>query len=271
MATRASGRRDRRADALVIAVVARKGGAGKSTVTVNLGGALAEDGRRVLLVDADDQGAVGAMLGCDELPPTLYELLQGTVEPREAVRSAGSDRLEVITATDSLAGAAVELPCVEGWHYVMHDALQPLTADYDVVLIDSAPGLGVLPILSMVAAQAVLIACPPAFLSVRTLRGLRDTVDKARSAQRARRLSPEVRSIGIVPTLTEARSGHQADFFNVLRQDYGHALLPAVPKRVVLQHAAAAGMPVVQYAPHSDSAEVFRALAKEVLTRARQT
>lgn len=235
-----------------IAVAAHKGGSGKTTVAVNLAGALAVRGDRVLVVDADPQGAAGASLGATTRKPTLYEVLAGEVGLAEAICPTATEGIDLVPADLDLAGAEIELPRRSGWQQILSGALRGMDT-YDVVVLDTAPGLGVLPFLALAAADRVLIVCPPDYLSYRSL----PTVLEA--AQRAR-----VPLIGIVPNRVEGRTRHEADVLAELHADHEGRLLVEIPRRVVLRDAAVAGVPVSVYAPSSAAAAAFARLAQEV-------
>jgi len=244
-----------------IAVAAHKGGAGKTTIAVNLAGALAATGRRVLVVDCDPQGAVAAALAVVVEKPTLYEVLSGTAAA-DALCSTAVEGLVVLPADLDLAGAEVELPRRAGWHTVIARALRPLSGHYDVCLLDTAPGLGVLPYAALCAATGVLVACPPSFLSYRALAQVMETIGRARGA------APELRLLGIVPTLVSRRSRHERDVLDTLAADHPGQVLTEIPRRVALEDAQLAGQPIVAYAPGSDAAAAFAQLAEEVMRRA---
>ncbi len=211
--------------AQTIAVVAHKGGAGKTTVAVNLAGALVEAGRRVLVVDADPQGAAGTLLWVAPSPPTLYDVL------------TGGARLADVIETTAL------------------DALAPVASTYDVVIVDTAPGLGVLPYVALAAADRALAVTPPDFL------GLRSVPMILESAERAK-----VPLIGIVANGLERRTRHEAEVLAQLEERHDGAVLPVtIPRRVVLRDAAVAGLPITHYSSRSDAADAFRALARVVM------
>ena len=248
-----------------IAVVAHKGGTGKTTVALNLGAELAVGGYRVLLVDADPQGALGAALGQLTVEkPTLYEVLTGVAPIDAAIKPAGLERLDLIGADLDLSGLEVELPRQPGWQGALRAVLEPLRA-YDFVVIDTAPGLGILPYVALAASTAVLVVTPPEFLAYRALRLVQETVERARQE------APGLRLLGIVPTFVTRQTRHAREVLGVLRDDYGEQLLPEIPRRVVLQDAALAGQAVCAYAPGSGAAGAFAKLAKEVIARVHST
>lgn len=245
-----------------LAVAAHKGGSGKSLVVANLAAALAAQGARVLAVDADSQGALGAALGVHPAKPTVYEVVGGRARAADAIETTTTEGVDLLPADLDLAGAEVELPQRPGWQTTLRRALDPIRADYDLVVIDTAPGLGPLPYMALIGADAALLVCPPDFLSFRALPTLLATVERARA------VVPHMRPLGIIPTLTGARTRHETEVLAELQTRHGPLLLPAIPRRVVVADAALAGEPVTTFAPYSEAAEAFAALAKEVRSRA---
>jgi chromosome partitioning protein len=247
-----------------IAVVAHKGGAGKTATAANLGAAMAFLGQRVLLVDADPQGALSASFGVGAVKPTIYEVLTGQALVATAIRTTETDGVALIPADLDLAGAEIELPRHVEWYLMLRNALASLSA-YDVILIDTAPGLGVLPYLALLASSSAIAVCPPEFFAYRALGQVVDTID------RAQQIVPGLRLLGIVPTLVSRRSRHEREVLEALRANYAGLLLPEIPRRVVVQDAALAGQSMMVYEPRGDVAAAFIKLAEEVLRRAVQT
>jgi chromosome partitioning protein len=248
-----------------IAIAAHKGGAGKTTVAVNLAGALAARGLRVLVVDGDPQGAAGAALAAEVEKPTLYEALTGQATASDALCSTRIENITVLPADLDLAGAEVELPRRPDWQIAIVGVLRPLSGRFDVALVDTAPGLGVLPYAALVAATGVLVTCPPEYLAYRALPHVLETVT------RARELTPALRLLGIVPVLVSRRSRHEREVLDAFGTDYPGQVLTEIPRRVILQDAQLAGQPVATYAPQSDAAAAFTQLAEEVLRRGQAT
>lgn len=242
-----------------IAVAANKGGVGKTTVAVNLAGAIAARGHQVVVVDADPQGAATIGLGVDQERPSLYDVIAGDSTAAAAVVDSPTAGIRVLPATTDLAGAEVELPTQDRWQTKLRRALAPLERSCDVIIIDTPPGLGVLSYAALSAAELVLVACPPDFLAVRALPVVLESSDRA-----------GVELIGIVPTMVGSRTRHETDFGAYLQAEHGRHLLPAIPRRVVLRDALAVGQPVSVYAPSSDAAAAFDTLAQEVLAHAAQ-
>lgn len=234
-------------------MAAHKGGSGKTTVTANLAGALAGAGHQVLVVDVDPQGGAGAALGVAVTKPTLYEVLSGAASAAAAVQPTATPGVSVLPADLDLAGAEVELPRTADWQSTLRKALVGLRG-FDVMVIDTAPGLGVLPFIALRSADRVLVICPPDFLSFRSLPTVLEAATRAR-----------VPLIGIVPNRIERRTRHEADVLAELHARHGGSLLAEIPGRVVLRDATIAGQPVSTYAAHSDAAVAFDRLAKEVM------
>lgn len=241
---------------LRLVVAAQKGGAGKTTVAVNLAGALATLGHRLLVIDSDPQGAAASALGVSPRKPTLYEVLTGEAELREAIVPSATPGLALLPSDLDLAGAEVELPVLPDWQHTLARRLASLEPYCDVAVIDTPPGLGVLSYTAMQAATAALVVCPLEFLAVRSLPYLQETTARA-----------GLRILGIVPTLTSSSTRHAREAAESLREAHGELLLPPIPRRVALQDAALAGQPITEFQPAGDAAAAFLALAKEVLNR----
>ena len=265
-----------------IAVIAHKGGTGKTTVALNLGAELAASGLRVVLIDCDPQGGLGISLGQDAIEkPTLYEVVTGQATLAAATKPTGIERLSLVGADLDLSGLEVELPQqrrrvgalrnlierldigsirLPDWQNTLRNSLESLEG-YDIAVIDTAPGLGILSYVALVASTAALIVMPPEHMAFRALRLAMETF------QRAKERVPDLRLVGIVPTMTTQQTRHAREVLEALRTDHGELVLPEIPRRVVVQDAALAGKPVRDYAPTSGVAQAFSQLAREVLAR----
>ena len=242
-----------------LAIVSHKGGSGKSTVTANLAGAIAAGGQRVLAVDVDPQGGLGAALGISPAKPTVYEVLLGNATAREATVATETDGISVISADLDLAGAEVELPGRAQWRFLLRNQLRPEVQRYAAVLLDTPPGLGVLSFAAVCAADAAVVVCPPEFMAYRALPDVLDMVKRA-----------GIPVLGIVPTFAQRATRHAREVAEALEADYRELLLSPIPRRVALQDAALAGVPITRLQPSSDAAGAFVQLAKEVLSRAKK-
>lgn len=248
-----------------LVVAAHKGGVGKTTLAVSLAGAFAEAGKRTLLVDVDPQGAASAALGVQVTGPTLRDVLLGDADPSDAIGSGGGqvEGLDVLPAAVDLAAAEIELPPLPSWQTRLGTVLAHVDYAYDVVIFDSAPGLGVLPFAALVAGEGVVIAATPAFLSLRALGHV------VEMAKQARAFNAAVRVIGIVPSIVDGRRTlHKTEVLAEIEERWPGWTLSMLPKRVALEDAALNGEPITVYAPRSAAAEAARTIAREVLDRA---
>jgi chromosome partitioning protein len=239
-----------------IVIAAHKGGSGKTTLAVNLAGALGAGGRRVLLVDLDPQGAAGAALGVKPTKPSAYEVLMGTASCEHALAATAHAGLSVLPADLDLAGAEVELPRRLDWQSSLDRVLHQLGSSYDVCVIDTPPGLGVLSWCALNAAHAAVVTCPPEFLAFRSLEHLQEMAEEAGAP-----------IVGIVPTMSTARTRHAREVTELLVAEHDDLVLPSVPRQVSLQDAAVAGKPITSFSPTSDVTSIFIQLADEVYSR----
>jgi chromosome partitioning protein len=242
-------------------VAAHKGGVGKTTVAANLAAVLGTHGG-VLAVDLDPQAGLGGALGLEVSKPTVYEGLRDQGIFEAAVRSCDVDGMAVVPADLDLAGAQLELPSRHGWHHELAGRLEPLQGAYRWGVLDTPPGLGVLTHLAFAASDAVIAVCPPDFMAVRALPLLLETLEQARS------IRPELRLLGIVPTLVGTRTLHEREVLAHLDDRYGELLLPGIPRRIAVADAHITGRPIVGGDPAHRASVAFRDLAGEVMRRA---
>jgi len=246
-----------------LVVSAHKGGVGKTTLAVNLAAAMAETHKATtLLVDVDPQGAATAALGLEPSGPGLYDVLMREDSVADAIMSTDVANLDVLPANLDLAGAEIALPRHPEWQTCLREVLLATNDHYDLVVIDSAPGLGVLPFAALVAGDQVLIAATPSYLSLRGLPHLIETVAQAKQ------FNPALQILGIVPSMVGRRTLHQDEVLAELEKRWPGWSLPHLPRRVAIEDATAAGQPITSYAPTSTSATAVRLLAREVLARA---
>ncbi|NDK92085.1 ParA family protein [Gordonia desulfuricans] len=257
---------ERHGPATVIAVCNQKGGVGKTTSTINLGAALAEYGRRVLLVDLDPQGALSAGLGVPhhELDETVYNLL---VPPHAAtddvLMRTRVDGLDLLPSNIDLSAAEIQLVTEVGREQALGRALHPVLDRYDVVLIDCQPSLGLLTVNALACSDTVLIPMECEYFSLRGLALLNDTIEKVHD-----RLNPRLDVGGILVTMFDARTLHSREVMARVVEVFGEKVYDTVVSRTVrFPETSVAGEPITSWAPKSAGAEAYRALAREVIAR----
>lgn len=252
--------------ARIIALCNQKGGVGKTTTTINLGAALAEYGRRVLVVDFDPQGAASVGLGVNphELDRTVYTLLmERGVGIADVVRRTAVEGLDVLPANIDLSAAEVQLVGEVARESVLARALRPAEAEYDVVLIDCQPSLGLLTVNALTAAHGVLIPLECEFFALRGVALLIETVEKVRD-----RLNPRLRIDGILGTMHDPRTLHSREVLARVREAFGDQLLHTVIGRTVkFPDSSVAAEPITTYAPGHAGAAAYRQLARELVAR----
>ncbi len=252
--------------ARVIAVANQKGGVGKTTTTINLGAALAEYGRKVLLVDFDPQGALSVGLGvpAHDLDATIYNLLmeQGA-EISDVIRPTCVPGMDLLPSNIDLSAAEVQLVTEVGREQALGRSIKPVLDRYDVILIDCQPSLGLLTINALACADAVLIPLACEFFSLRGVALLMDTIDKVQS-----RLNPDLQNLGILATMFDPRTLHTREVRQRVLEAFGDLVFEAVINRTVrFPETTVAGEPITTWAPTSNGAEAYRMLAREVLAR----
>ncbi|WP_028047917.1 ParA family protein [Cellulomonas sp. URHE0023] len=252
--------------ARVIALCNQKGGVGKTTTTINLGAALAEYGRRVLIVDFDPQGAASVGLGISphELDRTVYNLLmERDADIHSLIHHTGTPGLDLLPANIDLSAAEVQLVGEVARETVLARALRPVLDDYDVVLIDCQPSLGLLAVNALTAAHGVLIPLECEFFALRGVALLVETIDKVRD-----RLNPRLELDGIVATMYDPRTLHAREVVARVHEAFGDALLQTVISRTVkFPDATVAAEPITTYAPTHSGAAAYRQLARELVAR----
>jgi chromosome partitioning protein len=252
--------------AKVVAMCNQKGGVGKTTSTINLGAALAEYGRRVLLVDMDPQGALSAGLGVPhyELEKTIHNVL---VEPRvsidDVLLSTRVKHMDLVPSNIDLSAAEIQLVNEVGREQTLGRALHPVLDRYDYVLIDCQPSLGLLTVNGLACADGVVIPTECEFFSLRGLALLTDTVDKVRD-----RLNPKLEISGILLTRYDPRTVNAREVMARVVGRFGDLVFDTVITRTVrFPETSVAGEPITTWAPKSTGAIAYRALAREVIDR----
>jgi chromosome partitioning protein len=257
---------DRHGPATIIAMCNQKGGVGKTTSTINLGAALAEYGRKVLLVDFDPQGALSVGLGVNphELDLTIYNLLlERDVSPDEILLKTNVAGLDLLPSNIDLSAAEVQLVNEVAREQCLLRALAPFREEYDVIIIDCQPSLGLLTVNALTAADSVIVPLECEFFALRGVALLTETIQKVRD-----RLNPDLRLAGILATMYDARTVHGREVLARVVEAFGDDVFHTVIGRTVrFPETTVAGEPITTYASASTGAKAYRQLAREVLAR----
>jgi chromosome partitioning protein len=244
----------------VISFANQKGGVAKTTTTLNLGVALAEQGLKVLLVDLDPQGNLTMSQGLnpDTIERSMFDVLVHRLPIQEVVQHR---EVDLAVSSIDLAGAELALSSMIGRERALEKALAPVRENYDYVLIDTPPSLGLLTINALVASNGVIVPVQCEYLSLRGLVQLENTLSMIRE-----NLNPDVGIVGILPTMYDKRTLHSREAVEILRENFGDLVFDTkIRKTVRYAEAPVKGTSVLKYDPSGNAAQAYRQLAKEVL------
>ena len=248
----------------VFAFTNQKGGVGKTTTAVNLAACLADAGVRTLLVDLDPQGNASTGVGVDRQAVKVgtYEVLGG-MDPMEGIVATSIDRLSVLPSTIDLAGAEIELVAAFARESKLRGCLLPLRSEFEAILIDSPPSLGLLTINALVAADAIVVPVQCEYYALEGLGQLLRTIDLVRDG-----LNPGLKIAGVVLTMFDARTRLAEQVVAEVRRHFGDAVFNTViPRSVRLSEAPGFGRPITRYDPATRGAVAYRDLAREFIAR----
>lgn len=248
----------------VYAIANQKGGVGKTTTTVNLGACVAASGSQTLVVDLDQQCNATIALGLDrDVTPSSYDCLSGTHQVAEAARPAGPDNLWIVPAHRDLAGAAVELPRIEGSETRLREMLGPVRERFAVTLLDCPPSLSPVTVNALVAADRVIVPVQAEYLALEGLVQFLDTLKLLRQE-----LNPGLVVSGLLITMADERTRLALDVEHELREHFPELVFQTViPRSVRVAEAPSFGIPLLEHAPGSPGSDAYVQLTREVAER----
>lgn len=250
----------------IIAMCNQKGGVGKTTTSINLAAALAEYGRKVLLVDFDPQGAASAGLGVNAmgLERTIYnELLAAKPNVREIIHPTEVANLDLVPANIELSAAEIQLINEVAREQSLSRVLRSVEADYDVIIIDCQPSLGLLTVNALTAAHGVIIPLGAEFFAMRGVALLVDQIERVQD-----RLNPRLTLDGVLLTMVDSRTLHSREVIELVRERFGDKVFDTqISRTVKFPDATIAAEPITTYAPSHSGAKAYKRLARELIYR----
>jgi len=254
---------------MILAIINNKGGTGKTTTSVNLAAALALKGRRALLIDLDSQASASLSLGIDRpgFKPSIADVILAGRGLPGVIRKTGAEGVELVTGSPDLADADLQLARLPGRERRLKEAIEPVRAAYDFIVLDCPPSLGLLAVNSMVAADAFIIPTPPEYLALEGLVGLLDAVQRIHEG-----LGDACRLAGILLTKVDHRRKVTEEIVQVIRGHYkGQVFRTEIRVDVRLIEAPSFGQTIFQYDRGSTGAKAYRQLADEIIRRRGRT
>jgi chromosome partitioning protein len=252
--------------ARIIAMCNQKGGVGKTTTTISVAGAMAEYGRRVLLVDFDPQGALSAGLGINahEAEHTVYDLmLDRNLDPHKVIQKTKIENLDVIPANIELSAAEMKLVNEIARENILKNILRKVSGEYDLIMIDCQPSLGLLTVNALTAADGVIIPLACEFFALRGVAILEEIIKRVQEG-----LNVTLQLDGVLATMYDPRTLHSREVFERLQQAFGKKVFNTViNKTVKFPDSSVASEPITTFAPTSQAAEAYRTVARELVSR----
>lgn len=259
--------------ATVMAVVNQKGGTGKTMTCENLGIGLAMEGKKVLLVDTDPQGSLTISLGNpvpEKLSPTLSDIMAKVISDQPIVQDEGiihhSEKIDLMPANIELSGMEVSLVNAMSRETILKQYLETVKTNYDFILLDCMPSLGMLTVNALAAADNVIIPVQAAYLPAKGLELLLQTISKVR-----RQINPKLKIEGILLTMVDSRTNYAKDISSLIRENYGGKIKvykTDIPRSIRAEEISAEGVSIFKHDPKGKVAEAYRVLSKEVLNNA---
>lgn len=247
----------------IIAISNQKGGVGKTTTSINLSACIAEQGKKVLVIDIDPQGNTSSGLGLnkEELTNTVYELLIGKCTLVDCLQKEVIENIDIIPSSTDLVGAEIELIGIENKEFLLRDYLAPIIRNYDYVIIDCPPSLSVLTVNAMTTADTVLVPIQCEYYALEGLAQLLHTIELVKE-----RLNPRLIMEGVVFTMYDARTNLSLQVVENVKNNLKHNIYKAIiPRNVRLAEAPSHGVPINLYDPKCIGTEAYRDLAEEVI------
>ncbi|MBI0071758.1 MULTISPECIES: ParA family protein [Bifidobacterium] len=251
--------------ARVLAMCNQKGGVGKTTSSINIAGALCQYGRRVLIVDFDPQGAatVGLGINANSVDNTIYTAMFDTsLDVHEVVRHTRFDGLDIIPANIDLSAAEIQLVTEVGREQALAATIRPLRQEYDAIIIDCQPSLGLLTVNALTAADGVIIPVAAEFFALRGVALLMQSIEKVRS-----RINPDLQIYGVLVTMY-TKTLHSDEVLQRIYEAFkGKVLHSIISRSIKLPDATVAGEPITMFAPEHKTAKEYREVARELIAR----